>query len=157
MSLTEDQKKIEQECMELSKFLIAKNEKYGNSALEPIRIMSKASTVEQLLVRIDDKLSRLQNEGFYATAQGMLGNSDENTVLDVIGYYMLLMIQVKKEAAGKKEEEQESTIQLKDVPPCQPEAYFKERFPNRDKVGEVEEGTIPRTTEDSWVGKGDKV
>ena len=34
--------------------LIHKNRQYGNSALEPVRICSRASTVEQLLVRIDD-------------------------------------------------------------------------------------------------------
>lgn len=38
--------------------LLAKNAAYGNSALEPVRIFSKADPTEQIRVRIDDKLSR---------------------------------------------------------------------------------------------------
>ena len=49
-----------QEKIDLVKdILITKNKCYGNSALEPIRIFSRADTIEQLKVRLDDKLSRL--------------------------------------------------------------------------------------------------
>jgi len=40
-----------------SKFLKAKNERYGNSALEPISVFSEGNPNQLLLVRIDDKLS----------------------------------------------------------------------------------------------------
>ena len=40
--------------------LLYKNQQYGDSALNPSRIFSKASAVEQLLVRIDDKLNRIK-------------------------------------------------------------------------------------------------
>src|SRR5699024_5513635 len=40
--------------------LLAKNAAYGNSALDPVRIFSKADTAEQLRVRIDDKISRMK-------------------------------------------------------------------------------------------------
>lgn len=63
--------------------LIEKNEKYGNSALEPRRIFSKASSVEQLLVRIDDKLSRIANQSEL---------EDEDVINDLIGYLILLKI-----------------------------------------------------------------
>ena len=59
-----------------------KNERYGNSALDPIRIFSEASTEEQLLVRIDDKLSRI--------ARGSEG--DEDVVWDLVGYLVLLLV-----------------------------------------------------------------
>lgn len=65
--------------------LVAKNKAYGNSALDPMRIFSKASAKEQLLVRIDDKLSRIRRGEVY-------GNED--TVLDLIGYLLLLRIEV---------------------------------------------------------------
>lgn len=61
--------------------LIKKNRKYGNSALSPKRIFSKASTKEQLLVRIDDKLSRIAN---------MQTDEDEDVISDLIGYLVLL-------------------------------------------------------------------
>ena len=41
--------------------LVAKNEKYGNSALEPLGVFSQLSAKEGLLVRIDDKLKRIKN------------------------------------------------------------------------------------------------
>lgn len=63
--------------------LIAKNESYGDAALNPIRTFSKADAVEQLKVRIDDKLSRIQRGTEYG---------DEDTELDLIGYLVLLRI-----------------------------------------------------------------
>lgn len=73
---------IQHECDALAQMLIAKNQAYGNSALEPVRIFSKADTVEQILVRIDDKLSRL-----------MRGHAaGEDVVKDLLGYLILLRI-----------------------------------------------------------------
>ena len=69
-------------------FLIKKNDQYGDSALEPIRIFSKADKSEQLKVRIDDKLNRL--------VQGNANiESDTDVVKDLIGYLVLLLIQMK--------------------------------------------------------------
>lgn len=75
-------------CELVKNLLLSKNEKYGNAALDPIRIFSKANTVEQLLVRIDDKLNRIKfGAGLLAT--------DEDTLLDLIGYLILLKIALK--------------------------------------------------------------
>lgn len=75
---------IAEECDAVKALLLAKNRRYGNSALEPARIFSRASTVEQLLVRIDDKLSRVRNSG--------TSGPDEDTVQDLIGYLVLLRV-----------------------------------------------------------------
>lgn len=75
---------ITQECRALEAMLHEKNEKYGNSALEPRRIFSKASPVEQICVRIDDKISRISNMGFAA--------ADEDTLQDLQGYITLLRV-----------------------------------------------------------------
>lgn len=74
------------ECLNLAEVLIEKNVAYGNSALEPVRIFSKASATEQLLVRIDDKLSRL--------ARGSAAGED--VTLDLMGYLVLLRIAMKE-------------------------------------------------------------
>jgi hypothetical protein len=50
---------IESECDALKALLVSKNAAYGNSALDPVRIFSKVDRVEQIRVRLDDKLSRL--------------------------------------------------------------------------------------------------
>lgn len=63
--------------------LIEKNIAYGDSALDPVRVFSKASPVEQLHVRIDDKLSRLMKGAEYP---------GDNDIDDLIGYLVLLKI-----------------------------------------------------------------
>jgi len=60
--------------------LIAKNAAYGASAFEPLRIFSRADPVEQLNVRIDDKLSRIARGSEYA---------GDDTEPDLIGYLVL--------------------------------------------------------------------
>lgn len=80
MSFNEE---VECACQDIAQMLIGKNAAYGNSALDPVRIFSKADAVEQLKVRIDDKLSRIQ--------RGSLSD-DEDTLLDLIGYLILLRI-----------------------------------------------------------------
>jgi hypothetical protein len=72
-------------CAEIADMLCAKNRAYGNSALEPVRVFSKVGFVEQIRVRLDDKLSRL--------ARG--DNAGEDVVLDLIGYLVLLRIAEK--------------------------------------------------------------
>lgn len=71
---------ISQACIMVRDFLLAKNESYGNSAADPVRIFSQADPLEQINVRIDDKLSRLIRGGGYP------GDDDEQ---DLLGYLML--------------------------------------------------------------------
>ena len=80
----DSQIKIAQVCDDIKSLLIEKNAKYGDSALSPLRIMSQASPVEQILVRIDDKLNRIK--------QGNILEDDEDVVSDLIGYFVLLKI-----------------------------------------------------------------
>jgi hypothetical protein len=63
--------------------LIEKNRKYGDSALNPVRLMSRASVREQILVRIDDKFSRIMRGS---------GEEDEDVERDLLGYFLLLRI-----------------------------------------------------------------
>jgi hypothetical protein len=75
-------------------FLMKKNVAYGDSALNPIRIFSKANSVETILVRIDDKLSRLFRGCAYE------GDNDE---YDLFGYFCLLAIARLREARTEHE------------------------------------------------------
>lgn len=74
--------KVRSELARVEAVLLKKNAAYGNSALAPVRVFSRASAVEQLLVRIDDKLSRL--------ARG--ASAGEDVELDLMGYLVLLRI-----------------------------------------------------------------
>lgn len=80
-------KLIREGCQEILDLLLEKNEKYGNSALEPLRIFSTTDTTEQLKVRIDDKISRVKNQNL---------EEDEDVLLDLIGYLILLKISLKR-------------------------------------------------------------
>ena len=90
MAMSESETKISGVCDDIKELLIHKNRKYGNSALKPCRVFSKASAVEQLLVRIDDKLNRIMQ------GAGLLAN-DEDVVNDLIGYLVLLKIGMHEE------------------------------------------------------------
>lgn len=72
----------------IKELLMAKNAAYGDAALNPLRFHSSASPVEQLNVRMDDKLSRM--------ARG--GKSDEDEPLDYVGYWVLREIAKLREA-----------------------------------------------------------
>lgn len=89
--LTAAQLIIKEECGELCEMLLQKNSTYGNSALDPVRIFSRANNIEQIKVRIDDKLSRI--------AHGAKGFDDEDTELDLIGY--LILLRVASKLSGK--------------------------------------------------------
>lgn len=80
---SETQFTIGQVCDEIKNMLIEKNKSYGDSALNPVRIFSTSDSVEQLHVRIDDKLSRITRGGSY------IGDND---IDDLIGYLILLKI-----------------------------------------------------------------
>ena len=90
MTVPESEMKISGVCDDIKELLINKNRKYGNSALKPCRVFSKASPVEQLLVRIDDKLNRIMH------GAGLLAD-DEDVVNDLIGYLVLLKIGMNDE------------------------------------------------------------
>lgn len=76
-------------CDQVKELLLEKNKKYGDSALNPTRIFSKADPVEQILVRIDDKLNRIKQ------GAGLLAN-DEDVIMDLIGYLVLLKIALSR-------------------------------------------------------------
>lgn len=63
---------------EIEAMLIEKNEAYGNSALDPVRVFSRADVGEQIRVRIDDKISRMVR--------------GKAAAKDLIGYVVLLRI-----------------------------------------------------------------
>jgi len=89
---THTQKDIERTCEDIKDMLLAKNKSYGDSAIKPERIFSSGSSIEQLLVRIDDKLSRIKRVGLDKV-------TSEDTVRDLIGYLVLLDIATKRNGA----------------------------------------------------------
>ena len=84
----EDREKIIKIFNKLSKFLIEKNKRYGNSALSSDGVFSKHINEENdnalngILIRLNDKTNRIKNSK----------KLRENDIVDIIGYLVLLCI-----------------------------------------------------------------
>ena len=97
MTMTKTQEEIALVCEDIKELVLYKNKQYGDSALNPCRIFSKANAVEQILVRIDDKINRIHQ------GAGLLGE-DEDVIQDLIGYLILLKIAFKRQQKETKNE-----------------------------------------------------
>lgn len=62
--------------------LLEKNRRYGDSATDPKRIFSKQDASDSILVRLDDKISRIANSDTIR----------KNDISDLIGYLMLYCV-----------------------------------------------------------------
>lgn len=81
--MNDSQLRIAKVCDEIKDILLEKNRKYGDAALNPVGVFSKLDPVNQIRVRLDDKLKRVQNSQ---------DDEDEDPILDLIGYLVLLKI-----------------------------------------------------------------
>ena len=84
MTETNTQQKIAEITEAMRDLLLYKNQKYGDSALNPKKIFYKGDARNSILIRLDDKLGRI------------MANADAtpriNDVADIIGYCTLLLI-----------------------------------------------------------------
>lgn len=62
--------------------LLEKNRRYGNSALEPLNVFYKGDASNSILIRLDDKLSRIKNSS----------ELRKNDLYDLLGYCILLLV-----------------------------------------------------------------
>ena len=78
------QRKIAELTEAIRDLLLYKNQKYGDSALNPKKIFYKGDARNSILIRLDDKLGRI------------MANADAtpriNDVADISGYCTLLLI-----------------------------------------------------------------
>ena len=72
--------------------LVSKNQKYGDAALNPRQVFSRAHPIELINVRIDDKLSRIQTQVRSLDAS----NDDEDAERDLIGYLILKRVAINR-------------------------------------------------------------
>ena len=95
MNTGPDAEDIARVCDGLKALLLDKNSRYGGSALDPMRVFSRADAVEQIKVRLDDKLSRL------ARGAGLDAADGEDVIADLMGYLVLLKIALRR--AGRSQ------------------------------------------------------
>lgn len=70
----------------MKELLIDKNKKYGNSALAPKKIFSKADASDSIALRLDDKLGRIMSNPSPVPRV--------NDCADIIGYLTLMLISI---------------------------------------------------------------
>lgn len=88
------EKTVKEVCNDMADFLIEKNKSYGNSALDPVNCFYKGDAETAILVRLDDKISRLMRGKEY---------KQEDTKTDLLGYLILLeVLKRKKESEEVK-------------------------------------------------------
>ena len=81
---------IKRKCQMLEELLVRKNDAYGDSALDPLGVFSSASASSGIKIRLDDKLKRIANAG--------LVEDTEDTLVDIAGYIILLIIARENES-----------------------------------------------------------
>jgi len=96
--------KLDKKTKEITDLLKSKNKAYGNSALNPANIFSQANAIDSLCARIDDKLMRIKNKGIY--------DATEDTVNDLIGYLMLLLMAIEDRGGDEDYESFKETLEL---------------------------------------------
>lgn len=97
MSNETTQRLIGETCDRIRGMLLEKNRAYGDSALRPVRVFSRSDEVEQLRVRLDDKLSRVARGAWEAVPE-----EDMVRVLeDIVGYCVLLTIALRRQAVAR--------------------------------------------------------
>lgn len=83
-SSDETRRLLAEASIRLGCLLIRKNERYGNSALEPLEVFARDITPAQRLgVRMDDKINRI------VQGLGINGGDAEDPRVDLAGYLLL--------------------------------------------------------------------
>ena len=83
------QDKIRRVANSVRDLLIEKNKAYGDSALGGAQVFSQVPASVALSARIDDKLGRIKTSG--------INDTTEDTVHDLCGYLVLLLIAMEEE------------------------------------------------------------
>lgn len=117
---------IEAECAYISDMLYQKNLKYQNSVLSSSGVFSKLDPIERINVRMEDKLSRLQN--------GLA--DDEDAEMDLAGYLILKRVVSKIIAnEGREVVQKDEPVEAKPEP--------KKRAARKKKVEAPVEEPMP--------------
>jgi len=84
--------KIEEECARIASILLDKNERYGNSSLQPFGLFKSVKKESKIEARIEDKLKRIQK---FASEDDKHCKDYEDAVDDLIGYLILYRIALR--------------------------------------------------------------
>lgn len=69
-------------CVKLGEFIQEKNRRYGNSVGKPLQVFYRGDAEQQMLSRIDEKISRIKNSE----------ELRQNDVVDLMGHLAILCV-----------------------------------------------------------------
>lgn len=93
--LSETQRDIIAFGVMLTDLVLRKNQRYGNSAIDPVSVFATGLTPrERMAVRMDDKINRIVH------GQGTHADDGENPVVDLAGYLLLMLVSEHRDAKG---------------------------------------------------------
>jgi len=92
-----DQELIREKMRQVTDLLLRKNRDYGSSFRKAGILSGALDAKSKLLVRLDDKLERLANLLEKGTDGDVADESVNDTVIDAIGYFVLLSILLDEE------------------------------------------------------------
>lgn len=92
LTISEGERLIREECQRIEEWLVTKNRKYGNAALEPIGVFCNLDSVERINARLDEKLNRIKNRQ---------DDEDEDPEDDLVGWLILKRIAARKAKTKK--------------------------------------------------------
>lgn len=87
---------------DLKETLLEKNKKYGAAYLEPPVLTPHLAPGVTLLVRMSDKISRLQSLALDACYHDQTGEAFEDTLKDLAGYCILYLTMVPNDKTLRK-------------------------------------------------------
>lgn len=90
------QDKISAVVEHLREMLISKNRNYGNSAFRPPALLPDLPAEKAIFVRMSDKVSRLAS--LASGEKDMVGESMQDTLLDLAGYCVLAIIAMEEDS-----------------------------------------------------------
>ena len=86
------------EVQELTSLIVAKNARYGNSALTPPALCPVLTAKEGIQVRLGDKFARMRQ--LVDSGEDVAEEPLRDTVRDIIGYCLLWLIADEEERKG---------------------------------------------------------
>ena len=93
LNMDSSQLQIEEECERIKEVLLDKNDRYGNSSLEPFGLFKSVERESKIEARIEDKLKRIQK---FAKEDEKHCKDYYDAIDDLIGYLVLYRIALRE-------------------------------------------------------------